>query len=93
MDENKNLEKNDEVKVAGGATINGAQKTLIEESEIKKYEYKCGYCGRVSYRDSNCFNSCPHCGKYFGYSPTGVVLIDYNYVNGANWRSVQGRDT
>ena len=39
MDENKNLEKNDEVKVAGGATINGAQKTLIEESEIKKYEY------------------------------------------------------
>ncbi len=93
MDENKNLEEKDEVKVAGGATINGAQKTLIEESEIKKYEYNCKNCGRVSYRNSNCLNSCPYCGRYFGYSPTGVVLIDYNYVNGANWRSIQSRDT
>lgn len=93
MKENKNLDKNDEVKVAGGATINGAQKTLIEESEIKKYEYKCNYCGEVSYRDSNCFKSCPYCRTNFGYSPTGVVLVDYNYVNGANWRSVKNQDT
>ena len=63
------------------------------DSFIKKYEYNCKNCGRVSYRNSNCLNSCPYCGRYFGYSPTGVVLIDYNYVNGANWRSVQSRDT
>lgn len=93
MDENKNLEKDNEAKVAGGAIINGAQKTLIEESEIEKYEYKCNNCGRISYRNDKFLNTCPYCRSYFKYSPTNVVLIDYNYVNGANWRSVQGKDT
>lgn len=93
MDENKILQKNDEGKVAGGATINGAQKTLIEESEIKKYEYSCKTCGKVSYRDSNNSIICPYCGSYFGYSNTGKVLLDYNYVNGATWRATQNRDT
>ena len=94
MAENKKLNKNEEIKVAGGVTIEGMQKTLLEESEVKKYEYKCNSCGKLSYRDSeSSFQSCPYCGAYFGYSATGEVLFDYDYVNGANWRSVQGQDT
>lgn len=93
MNENKNLEKEDEVKVAGGAIIDGAQKTLMEESEIKKYEYFCRICHRNSYRNNNNSSHCPYCGRSSGYYPTNVVLMDYNYVNGANWRSVQSKDT
>ena len=93
MDENKNLEKDNEVKVVGGAIINGAQKTLMEESEIKKYEYYCRICRRTSYRNNNNSTYCPYCGRSSGYYPTNVVLMYYNYVNGANWRSVQGTDT
>lgn len=94
MHENKKIEKNNEAKVAGGAVINGLKKTLIEESEIKKYEFKCQGCGKKSYHSNkSIFNRCPYCGNLFSYSPTGVVLLDYNYVNGANWRSVQEKDT
>lgn len=94
MAENKKLNENDEIKVAGGVIIEGKQKTLLEESEIKKYEYKCHKCRRLSYRDSKWCYSCPYCdADLLYYSTTGEVLFDYDYVNGANWRSVLDQDT
>lgn len=91
MSDIKKLNQNDESKVAGGAIIGGEQKVLLEESEIKKYEYICNSCGKVSYNSGSL--TCPHCRSFFNYSKTGTVLFDYDYASGATWRSVQDQDT
>lgn len=94
MSKIKKLNKNDESKVAGGTIINGEQKTMLEPSETKMYEYKCNSCGKTSYRkDDSWFSSCPYCNSFFNYSATGKMLFDYDYVNGANWRSYGNNDT
>jgi len=90
----KKINGKDESKIAGGAIINGEQKTLLEPSETKMYEYKCDWCGKISYRkDDSRFSSCPHCNSFFNYSATGKMLFDYDYVNDANWRSYENNDT
>ncbi len=94
MKEFEKLNENDEAKITGGATVRGQQVVMLEESEIKKYEYKCKSCGEVTYRpNENVFCKCPKCGKFFGYSFTGNVLMDYDCANKALWRAAQGRDT
>lgn len=94
MDENKNLEKDNEAKVAGGVIlIDGKRKTLIEELEVKKYEYKCSNCGKIFYDNTNWPKFCPFCGSNLKFLPTGVMLVDYNYVYRANNRAAKDQDT
>ena len=93
MAEIKEINSVDESKVAGGAMIGGKQKVLLEESEIKKYEFRCKSCGHISHENDSWAATCPHCKAFFGYSNTGTALFDYDYANGANWRSYNGEDT
>lgn len=93
MDENKNLEKDNEAKVVGGVILDDKRKTLIEECEIEKYEYKCNNCGKKFYENTSQSKSCPFCGSAFRFFPTGVMLVDYNYVYRANNRAAKDQDT
>lgn len=87
------INEKDESKIAGGAIINGEQKTMIESSETKLYEYKCDWCGKISYNSDPKSRSCPYCDSSYRYWETGNIFFDYEYVSDANNRSYWSKDT